>query len=98
MNLEVAQKLNLIRNALTETEAQGIRFKGTDWFAWVTAGASHRVLLTAETGVAEVLVTQERTPWRMEFAATQTKPAFAGFQRNSLSLALRGLRMCRRDF
>ncbi|MFB2893462.1 M24 family metallopeptidase [Aerosakkonemataceae cyanobacterium BLCC-F50] len=59
MNLEVDQKLNLIRNALSETEAQGIRLKGTDWFAWATAGASHTVLLTAETGVAEVLVTQE---------------------------------------
>lgn len=56
---EVDQKLNLIRNALTETEAQGMRLKGTDWFAWATAGASHTVLLTAETGVAEVLVTQE---------------------------------------
>ncbi|MGA9379296.1 MAG: M24 family metallopeptidase [Phormidium sp.] len=59
MNPEVDQKLNLIRNALTETEAQGIRLKGTDWFSWATAGASHTVLLTAETGVAEVLVTQE---------------------------------------
>lgn len=59
MNPEVDQKLNLIRNALTETEAQGLRLKGTDWFAWATAGASHTVLLTAETGVAEVLVTQE---------------------------------------
>ncbi|OKH37326.1 peptidase M24 [[Phormidium ambiguum] IAM M-71] len=56
---EVAQKLNLIRNALSETEAQGIRLKGTDWFSWATAGASHTVLLTAEIGVAEVLVTQE---------------------------------------
>jgi Xaa-Pro aminopeptidase len=59
MNPEVSQKLNLIRNALSETEAQGIRLKGTDWFVWATAGASHTVLLTAETGVAEVLVTQE---------------------------------------
>ncbi|MBE9229751.1 M24 family metallopeptidase [Phormidium sp. LEGE 05292] len=59
MNPEVTQKLNLIRNALSETEAQGIRLKRTDWFAWATAGASHTVLLTAETGVAEVLVTQE---------------------------------------
>ncbi len=31
----------------------------TDWFAWVTAGASNTVLLTAETGVASVLVTAE---------------------------------------
>ncbi len=59
LNKEVSAKLELIRNALTETEAQGVRFKGTDWFAWATAGASNTVLLTAETGVAEVLVTLE---------------------------------------
>lgn len=59
LNKEVAAKLELIRNALTETEAQGVRFKGTDWFAWATAGGSNTVLLTAETGVAEVLVTLE---------------------------------------
>ncbi|MBD2041721.1 M24 family metallopeptidase [Microcoleus sp. FACHB-672] len=54
---EVSTKLALIRNALSETEAQGVRLRGTDWFAWATAGASNTVLLTAETGVAEVLVT-----------------------------------------
>lgn len=56
---EVSHKLNLIRQALTEAEAQGVRFRGTDWFAWATAGGSNTVLLTAETGVAEVLVTVE---------------------------------------
>lgn len=56
---EVSAKLELIRKAITETEAQGVRFKGTDWFAWATAGGSNTVLLTAETGVAEVLVTLE---------------------------------------
>lgn len=56
---EVTQKLQLIRHALTETQAQGIRLKGTDWFAWATAGGDNTVLLTAETGVAEVLVTAE---------------------------------------
>jgi Xaa-Pro aminopeptidase len=56
---EVSRKLELIRNALTETGAMGVRLKGTDWFAWATAGASNTVLLTAETGVAEVLVTAE---------------------------------------
>ncbi|MFE1747392.1 M24 family metallopeptidase [Coleofasciculus sp. H7-2] len=56
---EVSQKLELIRNALTEAEAQGLRLRGTDWFAWATAGGSNTVLLTAETGVAEVLVTAE---------------------------------------
>lgn len=54
---EVADKLNLIRQALQETESVGIRLRGTDWFAWATAGGSNTVLLTAETGVAEVLVT-----------------------------------------
>ncbi|HEY9602093.1 MAG TPA: M24 family metallopeptidase [Allocoleopsis sp.] len=57
LNEEVSRKLQLIREALTETGATGIRLKGTDWFAWATAGASNTVLLTAETGVAEVLVT-----------------------------------------
>ena len=57
LNEEVSRKLELIRQALTETGATGVRLKGTDWFAWATAGASNTVLLTAETGVAEVLVT-----------------------------------------
>jgi Xaa-Pro aminopeptidase len=57
MNEEVSRKLELIRQTISETEAGGVRLRGTDWFAWVTAGASHTVLLTAETGVAEVLVT-----------------------------------------
>lgn len=54
---EVAQKLEWMRNALQETRAAGVRLRGTDWFAWATAGGSHTVLLAAETGVAEVLVT-----------------------------------------
>ncbi|MEW6499234.1 MAG: peptidase M24, partial [Cyanobacteriota bacterium] len=36
---EVSTKLALIRNALSETEAQGVRLRGTDWFAWATGGA-----------------------------------------------------------
>ncbi|NEQ22759.1 MAG: M24 family metallopeptidase [Microcoleus sp. SIO2G3] len=59
LNEEVSRKLELIREALSETEATGVRLKGTDWFAWATAGASNTVLLTAETGVAEVLVTAQ---------------------------------------
>ena len=57
MNEEVAYKLNLLRKALHKMGAIGIRLKGTDWFAWVTAGASNTVLLTSETGIAEVFVT-----------------------------------------
>jgi len=56
-NEEVSCKLGLIRNVLSETGAKGVLLGGTDWFAWATAGASNTVLLTAETGVAQVLVT-----------------------------------------
>jgi Xaa-Pro aminopeptidase len=59
MNEEVSAKLELMRQTLAETETQAIRLRGTDWFAWATAGASHTVLLTSETGVAEVLVTTQ---------------------------------------
>ncbi|WP_413172116.1 M24 family metallopeptidase [Anabaena azotica] len=57
MNKEVSIKLGLIRETISQTEVGGVRLRGTDWFAWATAGASNTVLLTAETGVAEVLVT-----------------------------------------
>ncbi|MDZ7956447.1 MAG: M24 family metallopeptidase [Aulosira sp. DedQUE10] len=59
VNQEISLKLELIRQTLNETEAQGLRLRGTDWFAWATAGGSNTVLLTAETGVAEVLVTAQ---------------------------------------
>lgn len=59
MNLseEISFKLEFMRQALQETESAGIRLRGTDWFAWATAGGSNTVLLASETGVAEVLVT-----------------------------------------
>jgi Xaa-Pro aminopeptidase len=56
---EVSHKINLIRNALKETGATGVYLRGTDWFAWATAGGSNTVLLAAETGVAEILVTAD---------------------------------------
>jgi Xaa-Pro aminopeptidase len=56
---EVTCKLEVMRHTLQETGAAGIRLRGTDWFAWATAGGSNAVLLAAETGVAEVLVTPE---------------------------------------
>jgi len=59
LNEEVVDKLKLIRNALSETGAIALRLRSTDWFAWATAGGSNAVLLTAETGVAEVLVTAQ---------------------------------------
>lgn len=51
---EVASKLALIRNHLGPDVA--LRLRGTDWFAWATAGASNSVMLARETGVAEVLI------------------------------------------
>ncbi|HIK16979.1 MAG TPA: M24 family metallopeptidase [Leptolyngbyaceae cyanobacterium M33_DOE_097] len=54
---EVSYKLQLIRQALHEVGAAAVRLRGTDWFAWATAGGSNTVLLAAETGVAEVLIT-----------------------------------------
>ncbi len=54
---EVEYKLVLMRQSLEETGAIAIYLKGTDWFSWATAGASNTVLLTAEAGVAEILVT-----------------------------------------
>lgn len=55
---EVDEKLAWVRGRLAPLGVRGVRLRGIDWFAWVTAGASNAVLLAAETGVAEVLVTE----------------------------------------
>ncbi|MBD2497403.1 Xaa-Pro peptidase family protein [Nostoc sp. FACHB-280] len=57
MSEEVSTKLGFIRETISQTEVGGVRLRGIDWFAWATGGASNTVLLTAETGVAELLVT-----------------------------------------
>ncbi|QXE22754.1 peptidase M24 [Richelia sinica FACHB-800] len=59
MNEEVSMKLGFIRQTISEIGIGGLRLRGTDWFTWATGGASPTVLLTAETGIAELLVTQE---------------------------------------
>ncbi|MFN6559503.1 MAG: M24 family metallopeptidase [Nostoc sp. ChiSLP01] len=59
INQEIDYKLELMRKALSETDAMGIRLRGSDWFAWSTGGGSNTVLLASETGIAEVLVTAE---------------------------------------
>ncbi|MGE5655256.1 MAG: M24 family metallopeptidase [Actinomycetota bacterium] len=56
---EVADKLGLIRKSLTEIGAAAVRLRGTDWFAWATAGGENTVLLAAETGIAEVLIAMD---------------------------------------
>jgi Xaa-Pro aminopeptidase len=55
---EVQEKVAWIRGRLAPHGARGVRLRGTDWFAWATAGGSNAVLLAAEAGVAEVLITE----------------------------------------
>src|SRR3954469_3137991 len=56
---EVQAKIRLVREVLADNRLAAIRLKGLDWFSWITAGGSSAVLLTAETGPAEVLVTSD---------------------------------------
>ncbi len=51
---ELEQKLARIRSQLGNNQC--MRLRGVDWFAWLLCGASNAVLLAAETGVAEALV------------------------------------------
>ncbi|MCC5660260.1 hypothetical protein LC608_25440 [Nostoc sp. XA010] len=44
MNEEASKKLELIRQILGETQVQGVRLRGTDWFAWATGGVSTKQL------------------------------------------------------
>jgi Xaa-Pro aminopeptidase len=55
--VEVRHKLAQMRRWLLAGDAGAILLRGSDWFSWATAGGSNTVLLTAETGVAEILVT-----------------------------------------
>lgn len=57
---EVQNKLSNIRKVLASQGAAGVRFKGVDWFSWITGGGNSVVLLAAETGVAEVVVTEQK--------------------------------------
>jgi Xaa-Pro aminopeptidase len=54
---EIEKKLAVMRDCLRQSGAAILRLRGTDWFAWATAGGSNTVLLAAETGVAEIAVT-----------------------------------------
>lgn len=55
---EVREKIALARGWLDEQGGAALRLRGSDWFAWATAGGSNTVLLASETGVAEVLITR----------------------------------------
>ncbi|WP_017878702.1 M24 family metallopeptidase [Janthinobacterium sp. CG3] len=56
---ETRAKLARMRGWLARSGAGALRLRGVDWFAWAAAGASNAVLLTAEAGVAEALVTAD---------------------------------------
>src|SRR6476661_2079077 len=56
---ELTTKLATLRAALGETQAVAVRLRGVDWFAWATCGGSNVVILTTETGIAEVFVTMD---------------------------------------
>ena len=55
---ELDVKLSTLRETMARNALKGIRLRGTDWFAWATCGSDNSVLLSSETGVAEVLVTE----------------------------------------
>src|SRR5438105_4315589 len=42
---------------MTANGLSAVRFKGADWFSWITGGGSSVVILTTEQGAGEVLVT-----------------------------------------
>jgi Xaa-Pro aminopeptidase len=54
---ELDAKLATVRAAVEREGLAAVRLRGTDWFAWATCGGSNTVLLTTDTGVAEVLIT-----------------------------------------
>ena len=56
---EIERKLNALRAAMSHEHLGLIRLRGIDWYAWATCGGSSAVLLAAEVGVAEVLITPQ---------------------------------------
>lgn len=56
---EVKQKVTTVREVLRRTNHAGVRFRGVDWFAWCTGGGFGGVLMTSETAVADILITQD---------------------------------------
>src|SRR4051812_6931471 len=55
---EIETKLAIMRKVLEQNNLVALRLRGVDWFSWATGGGSNVVILTSETGVAEVFVTK----------------------------------------
>ncbi len=56
---ELETKLARARSVLEQHGLGAVRLRGIDWFGWATCGGSSVVLLAAEVGVAEVLITRD---------------------------------------
>ncbi|MFN2546960.1 MAG: M24 family metallopeptidase [Myxococcales bacterium] len=56
--MELERKLAIVRAAMRGAGLKGVRLRTTAWFAWATCGGSNVVLLTSDSGVAEVLITE----------------------------------------
>src|SRR5947209_6584364 len=56
---ELQRKLAAVRGAMERHGLAAVRLRGTDWFAWATCGGSNTVLLTTDTGIAEVLILRD---------------------------------------
>ncbi len=56
---ELAVKLKTLRESMARHGLEALRLRGVDWFSWITCGGSNWVILTTETGIAEVFVTQK---------------------------------------
>ncbi len=54
---EIEHKISIMRRILRDHGASAIRLRGSDWFAWATAGGSNVILFTTDLGVAEICVT-----------------------------------------
>lgn len=57
---ETAAKIALLRQSLERQGGSAVRLRGVDWFSWATSGGSSVILFSAETGIADVLVTPEK--------------------------------------
>lgn len=60
MLAEVPRKIALVQKALAAHGLDAVVLRGVDYFTWLSAGLEPRVLLSSETGVAELLVTPSR--------------------------------------
>ena len=54
---DIQLKTSKVREVLQRTGAAAVRFRGIEWFGWITAGGSSAVLQTVEGGVADILIT-----------------------------------------